>query len=178
MMACHFAPALSWATDLARNQKCQLLLVHVQEPVSLYSGGEVAFVVRSPLPIESMLDEFDPKDPTIECRHLAIEGDPAKEIVQLALRRNVRCIVLGTHGRTGVSRLLWGSVAEQLIRNAGCPVIVLKQNSAVPNHNSAAKTDTAGLVVQISSHERSSENAHVQRNSRVQTPRVSGAFWS
>jgi nucleotide-binding universal stress UspA family protein len=137
--------ALRWATDLARNQKSQLLLVHVQTPP--YLSAEIPISKPSLESLESMLKEFDPQDPTIECRHLAIEGDPATEIVQLAMRRNVRCIVLGTHGRTGLSRLLLGSVAEQVIRSAACPVIVFKETTTSSNSKSALETNTAGLVV-------------------------------
>jgi nucleotide-binding universal stress UspA family protein len=50
-------------------------------------------------------------------------GDPAEEIVRYARGHNIDLIVLGTHGRTGVSRLILGSVAERVIRTAPCPVL-------------------------------------------------------
>jgi nucleotide-binding universal stress UspA family protein len=52
-------------------------------------------------------------------------GDPAEEILRYAWRHAVDLIVMGTHGRTGVSRLLLGSVAERVVRGARCPVLVV-----------------------------------------------------
>ena len=58
--------------------------------------------------------------------HLLEEGDPAEVLVRLATERQVELIVLGTHGRTGLARLLMGSVAEQVVRRAPCPVLTVK----------------------------------------------------
>lgn len=52
-------------------------------------------------------------------------GDPAEEILRYAERRPIDLIVVGTHGLTGVSRLLLGSVAERVVRGARCPVLVV-----------------------------------------------------
>ncbi len=52
-------------------------------------------------------------------------GDAAEEIVRYAKAQGVHLIVLGTHGRTGVSRILMGSVAERVIRTAPCPVLTV-----------------------------------------------------
>jgi universal stress protein A len=54
------------------------------------------------------------------------DGDPAKEIVRLASEQRVDLIVMGTHGRTGSSRLLYGSVCEKVLRHAACPVMAVK----------------------------------------------------
>lgn len=52
-------------------------------------------------------------------------GDPAEEILRYAMRHPIDLIVVGTHGRTGASRLLLGSVAERVMRGARCPVLVV-----------------------------------------------------
>jgi nucleotide-binding universal stress UspA family protein len=52
-------------------------------------------------------------------------GDPAGQILLYAALHAIDLIVIGTHGRTGVSRVLLGSVAERVIRGAGCPVLVV-----------------------------------------------------
>jgi len=52
-------------------------------------------------------------------------GDAAEEIVRYAKAHGIHLIVLGTHGRTGVSRVLMGSVAERVIRSAPCPVLTV-----------------------------------------------------
>lgn len=63
-------------------------------------------------------------------------GDPAAEIVRYARRVGAGLIVLGTHGRTGVSRALLGSVAERVTRTAPCPVL------AVPMTGPSVTTST------------------------------------
>ena len=55
-----------------------------------------------------------------------VVGDPATEIVRVAADHSADVIVMGTHGRTGLSRLLLGSVAEAVLRKAPCPVFNLK----------------------------------------------------
>jgi nucleotide-binding universal stress UspA family protein len=52
-------------------------------------------------------------------------GDPAEEILRFAWQHAIDLIVMGTHGRTGVSRVLLGSVAERVVRGARCPVMVV-----------------------------------------------------
>jgi nucleotide-binding universal stress UspA family protein len=52
-------------------------------------------------------------------------GDPAEEILRYTARHPIDLIVVGTHGRTGVSRVLLGSVAERVMRGARCPVLVV-----------------------------------------------------
>ncbi len=54
-------------------------------------------------------------------------GDPATEILRLAEDVSADLIVVGTHGRVGVKRLLMGSVAEEVMRQARCPVLVMRQ---------------------------------------------------
>jgi len=55
-----------------------------------------------------------------------VEGDVATEILRLAQETGSDLIVMGTHGRTGLARLLMGSVAEQVVRKAPCPVLTVK----------------------------------------------------
>ncbi len=55
-----------------------------------------------------------------------IANDPALEVVEYARDVRADVIVIGTHGRTGVSRLIMGSVAEHVVRTAPCPVLVVR----------------------------------------------------
>lgn len=57
--------------------------------------------------------------------HLA-SGEAWREIVQMASNLRVDLIVVGTEGRTGITRIALGSVAEQVVRHAGCPVLVAR----------------------------------------------------
>jgi nucleotide-binding universal stress UspA family protein len=54
-----------------------------------------------------------------------LEGPPAAAIVRAARRERAGLIVLGTHGRTGLTRILIGSVAERVVRTARCPVLTV-----------------------------------------------------
>src|ERR1051325_5270699 len=53
-------------------------------------------------------------------------GDAAAEIVRVAAESNVDLIVISSHGRTGLGRMIFGSTAEAVVRHAGCPVLVVK----------------------------------------------------
>lgn len=54
-------------------------------------------------------------------------GDPADKLVEVAAELDADIIVIGTHGRTGLKRILLGSVAEVVVRRAGCPVFVVRE---------------------------------------------------
>ena len=72
------------------------------------------------------LEQIRPVNPGIPVRHVFLEGDPATEIVRHARESGIDLIVMGTHGRTGLERLLMGSVAEKVMREATCSVLVVK----------------------------------------------------
>ena len=74
----------------------------------------------------SQLEQIRPANAKIRVTHVFLEGDPASEIVRFAEDAGVDVIVLGTHGRTGVDRLVLGSVAEKVTREASCSVLVVK----------------------------------------------------
>jgi universal stress protein A len=57
----------------------------------------------------------------------AVLGLPAQTIVDYAMATGTGLIVMGTHGRTGLAHLLMGSVAEQVVRTAPCPVLTVRQ---------------------------------------------------
>ena len=56
-------------------------------------------------------------------------GTPAQELVELAALLDADLVVVGTHGRTGLGRLLVGSVAEAAVKKARCPVLVVREKS-------------------------------------------------
>jgi nucleotide-binding universal stress UspA family protein len=65
-------------------------------------------------------------------------GAPPFEIVNYAAVPGAQAIVMGTHGRSGLKRLMTGSVAESVLRSAQCPVILLREGVAVPQAEAAA----------------------------------------
>jgi nucleotide-binding universal stress UspA family protein len=128
--------ALSCAASLARTFKASIICVHVIEPIVPtvgYSG------MSEPLPIadisEQLEDSAERELPKLaeceECAGLDVEelivhGEAASEIVQVAKERDVDLIVISSHGRTGLGRILFGSTAEAVVRHAPCPVLVVK----------------------------------------------------
>lgn len=121
--------ALDLATTLARERGASLLIVHVEEPPAAYGGGEMYYGIPDPLTddLRRMLVEVVPVDPAVPYEHRLITGDPAAAIARLAKEEQVELIVMGTHGRSGLLRLLMGSVAEAVVRRAPCPVLTLRQ---------------------------------------------------
>lgn len=124
--------ALEMATSLARDQGAKLLIVHVEEPPVAYGGGELYYGLEEPNreELKRMLSEVVPTDTTVSYEHRLIIGSPATAIVFLAEKENVDMIVMPTHGRTGLLRLLMGSVAEEVVRKAKCPVLTVKSTAA------------------------------------------------
>lgn len=120
--------ALDLASSIARDRDATLLIVHVEEPPLDY-GGEMYYGMMEPdlEEVERMLKAVLPSQPDVACEHRLVKGDPAGAVVQVAEDEGVELIVLGTHGRTGLMRLLMGSVAEAIVRRAPCPVLTLKQ---------------------------------------------------
>ncbi len=81
----------------------------------------------------NQLEQIRPSNPNIRVQHVFLEGDPAGQIVRYADDIGADVIVLGTHGRTGVDRLVLGSVAEKVMRDSTCSVLVVKLPRGVRN---------------------------------------------
>jgi nucleotide-binding universal stress UspA family protein len=126
---------LAYATALARDMGAMLLIVHVEEPPMAYGGGEMYYGIAEPdyEALRRMLEDVKPTDPAVPCERRLVTGDPASAIVDLAREEEVDLIVMGTHGRTGLRRLLMGSIAEAVVRTAPCPVLTYKP----PQHKAA-----------------------------------------
>lgn len=120
--------ALQMATSLARDSGATLIVLHVEEPPMAYGGGELYYGLVEPdrTELTRMLHEVKPSDPSIPVVYRMVTGDPATSVVQAAEEEGVDFIVVGSHGRTGLGRLLMGSVAESIVRKAECPVITVK----------------------------------------------------
>lgn len=119
---------LNRAAQLAKQSGAKLIVIHVAEPPLAYGGGELYYGVPEPneQALADMLSKVKPADADVPCEHRLVRGDPATEIVRLAEEVQASMIVMGTHGRTGVLRLLMGSVAEVVVRRAPCPVLIFK----------------------------------------------------
>jgi nucleotide-binding universal stress UspA family protein len=121
--------AFPMACALARDYGSRLVLVHVKAPpVAVYSelGPLAAEPAELAHELQARLEEIRPTDPSIPVEHSFREGDAAQEIVDVAEEVHADLIVMATHGRTGLGRLLMGSVAEAVLRRAPCPVLTFK----------------------------------------------------
>ncbi len=129
------ACAFQIAVDLARQHGARLLVLYVVETLGAenVTYGEVASQLEPESYRRRLQDYLDrslpsmPRDLVVE--HLLVEGDPAQEIVRIAQEQLCDLIVMGTHGHRGLERLLLGSVAEKVVRNAPCPVLTSKIRS-------------------------------------------------
>lgn len=121
--------ALEHAVSLARDMGAMVHIVHVKEPPGAFVdtgfGGYPIDVDEVELLNE--LEKVRPSDPKIGYTHKLLTGEPASEIVRYAKSQHVEMIVMGTHGRKGLTRMLMGSVAEEVVRKAPCPVLTIKQ---------------------------------------------------
>jgi nucleotide-binding universal stress UspA family protein len=119
------------ATSLARDAGATLIIAHVEEAPHVYAGGEFYYGIPNPPTDElrRMLEEVRPTDPAVPYEHRLLSGEPAATIVRLAKDEGVDMIVMGTHGRTGLLRMLMGSVAEAVVRRADCPVLTYKHHA-------------------------------------------------
>jgi nucleotide-binding universal stress UspA family protein len=120
--------AFRLACSLARDHGARLVVAHIAEP-STAVAGEGMMVMYSPPDLEALrnrLKQIRPEDSKISVEYRIVQGDAPTEILELAAQMKCDLIVLGTHGRTGLGRLLMGSVAEQVVRKAPCPVLTLK----------------------------------------------------
>jgi nucleotide-binding universal stress UspA family protein len=91
----------------------------------------VAHVTSSTTPVDKafwqeQLEQVRPVNPKIVVSHVLLQGDPATEIIRYAADAGIDVIVIGTHGRTGTDHLEMGSVAEKVMQQAPCSVLVVK----------------------------------------------------
>ena len=108
------------AVGLAETHGATLTVVYVFQPGSKdATGGDRTYW-------REQLEQVRPGNPSIAVRHQLLEGDPATEIARYSAEAGIDLIVIGTHGRTGEERLRMGSVAEKVVREALCSVLVVK----------------------------------------------------
>jgi nucleotide-binding universal stress UspA family protein len=130
------AHALAFAQQLAPTfgASVEALYVVPYMPSAAVPLPELGALPLAARPIEEVLEEgkarlheaLSSEDETHRYLRKTVKlGDPRVEILAAAEAENVDLIVMGTHGRTGPSRLLLGSVAERIVREATCPVLTL-----------------------------------------------------
>ncbi len=119
------------AVALAENHHASLTVLFVYTP-DMITPGQPPDEASARRYWQNQLETIRPVDPRIAVHHVLLEGDPAREIVRYGRDANMDLIVMGTHGRTGMERLLLGSVAERVMKDAACSVLVVKLPRGVP----------------------------------------------
>jgi nucleotide-binding universal stress UspA family protein len=121
--------ALNLACNLAHDYAAQLVILHVANrpaPPPLAEGVLPPPMEDDHRALMDKLQHMQIPDSQVGVVHRLEEGNPATEILRVAEEIHPDVIIMGTHGRHGLSRLLHGSVAEQVVRKACCPVLTVK----------------------------------------------------
>jgi len=138
----HSPKVADYAMALAKSTGAKLVCVYVAPSLSQYVGFQVP-----PSSIESFVGEIVTGADSSMKAYLAqyfqgidasgkvLVGYPAEEIINLAEDEKADLIIMGTHGRKGIDRILFGSVAEKIVKNARCPVLTVR-----PDPMGAAKS--------------------------------------
>ncbi len=132
VFATDFSPAsrvaFEVASALARDYKARMIVMHVVEPARAAFSEYAAYVGPEEDKGEAMAKLQAIKAPSqrVTIEHRLLEGDPAEVITETAAEVAADLVILGTHGRTGFTRLMMGSVAEEVLRKAPCPVLTVR----------------------------------------------------
>jgi nucleotide-binding universal stress UspA family protein len=127
--------ATKQAFDLAAGLGANLLIVSVIDPaVRGAAGGRVARMDQRRAEREAAAQQLvvRGRQAGVPVSFMVWEGDPGQSIVDAAAAEQVDMVVVGTHGRGAVGRLLIGSVSDFVLRNAPCPVLVVRPLVVIP----------------------------------------------
>jgi nucleotide-binding universal stress UspA family protein len=128
------ARALQEAVKLATENSARLLVVHVIEPTPYVAGGEFGAEIYMKLEdaakrnAQSSMSRLMQrlKKSKIKAESLLLRGAAHEQIVKAAKSRKADIVVIGTHGRSGLSKLFLGSVAGKVVSLATCPVMTVR----------------------------------------------------
>lgn len=124
------------AIALAENHGASLTVLFVFSPeMDAPEAGQDRAAARRYW--QAQLQQIRPLNPRLTVNHVFLEGDPATEIVRFCKDAGMDLVVMGTHGRSGMERLLMGSVAEKVMRDAPGSVLVVKLPRGVPAAHAA-----------------------------------------
>lgn len=128
--------ALQEAVDFAKQNDAEMLVVHVIQPVVPYVAGEDIGAAELYVKLEESTKQEAQRSMNklmqrlerlgVKARSLLLRGSPADQIVKAAKNRKADMVVIGTHGRTGLSKLFMGSVASRVISTAPSPVLTVR----------------------------------------------------
>jgi nucleotide-binding universal stress UspA family protein len=128
--------ALKYAVVVAKQAQASLMLLHVLEPVSYGLDFTLGQSRARHLEVETWTKRLEELAATHQHPDMVVEsrlrgGFPADSILDAAKTLHCDLIVMGTHGRRGISHTISGSVAEAVLRKAHCPVIAVRNPKAI-----------------------------------------------
>ncbi len=126
--------ALKYAVSFAIKDNSKLYLLHV---IDIRTFDESINAMTPQIPDDKTLAQLKTKlldcipeemrdDMDVEA--LVVQGIPFVEIIATAKKNDVDMIVLGSHGRTGITHMMMGSVSEKVVRKAPCPVLIVRKS--------------------------------------------------
>ena len=131
----HSKMVAEYAISLAKVYDAEITVLYTAPSLSQYVGFHVPpssienFVGEIVTGAEQSMDEFIAEaftDPTVKVEGKILSGYAAQEIIGYANNNEMDIIVMGTHGRTGIDRMLFGSVAEKVVKTATMPVMTIR----------------------------------------------------
>ena len=129
------AHAFETALNLAKANRAALTVLHVVQPftpimpeqyIGTQTWEEVDLEGREQAKREIAKLTTKAKKADIRANGLIAKGEPASQIVRTARSRRADLLVVGTHGRTGFTRLFLGSIAMRVVATAPCPVVTVR----------------------------------------------------
>jgi nucleotide-binding universal stress UspA family protein len=118
--------ALAWAVDLAEQNQAELLLLHVLAPPTPIYEVESPLRPQAEAAMSALATTARQTAPIVKRLFLKATTPVDRQIVRAANAFRADLIVMGTHGRTGLSKLFAGSVASRVVARAHCPVLVVR----------------------------------------------------
>jgi len=126
--------AMDHVVSLARDYNAKLILLYVIQDINI-----AEWYIPSSLSVTELVEdmkksawtEMDKWSAEISLKvkdveKMIVRGVPFVEIIETAKAKNIDLIVIGTHGRTGIDHMLFGSTAEKVVRKAPCPVLTVR----------------------------------------------------
>jgi universal stress protein A len=126
--------ALPYAVDMARTHGAKLYIMHVLYDIASASGLHIPHTSVDMMYKEMEasaireLEQFgwDKREDLKDVEYKVIRGVPYEEILKFIKEKNIDLLVIGTHGRTGIDRVIFGSTAQRVVRHSPCPVLTIK----------------------------------------------------
>ena len=130
------AKALEYAVFLASYHHAELLILHVVEQLHEFEHYQILVLTPQELAEKMEKQAYEELNrlteqikKTVKVETVVRQGKPFVEIIKEAKEKDMDLIVMASHGRTGVSHMLMGSVAEKVVRKASCPVLIVRNKN-------------------------------------------------